>query len=104
MRRIAFCLLITCLLISFTACGYKEGIIQSSPNSYLKFTGNTRNAFATLDGSDPFPIQGSSDNGKIIHYEISPGKHRIIIQRNNTVILDRDMLIGKGMTKEINVK
>ena len=90
--------------MSLTACGSKEGIIQSSPNSYLKFTGNTHNAYATIDDSDPFPIQSSNENGRIIHYEVSPGKHKIIVMRNNAVALKREVLIGKGMTKEINVK
>ena len=90
--------------MSLTACGYKEGIIQTSSNSYLKFTGNTHDAFATIDDSDPFSIQSASDNGKITHYQVSPGKHKIIVKRNNNVVLNREVLIGKGMTKEINVK
>ena len=90
--------------MSLTACGYKEGIIQSSSNSYLKFTGNTHNAFVSIDDSDPFPIRPTSDNGNIIHYQLSPGKHKITVKRNNNVVLNREVLIGKGMTKEINVK
>jgi len=105
MRKIIYFFLITCILMSLTACGgYKEGVILSSPNSYLKFTGNTNNAFVTIDDTDPFPIQSTNENGKIIHYQVSPGKHKIIVKRSNNVVLNKEVLIGNGMTKEIHVK
>ena len=104
MRKTFYLFSITCFILFLSSCGYKEGVIQPSSNSYLKFTGNTRNAVVTIDDSDPISIQASSDNGNVIHYQLSPGKHRIIVKRNNDVVLKRDVLIGNGMTKEINIK
>ena len=104
MRKTIYLFSIACLFIFLTSCGYKEGITQPSSNSYLKFTGNTHNALVIIDDSNPFPIQTSNENGRVIHYQLSPGKHRIIVKRNNDVVLNREVLIGNGMTKEINIK
>ncbi len=104
MRKTAGFFLMACLVLSLAACGYKEGIVQSSPESYIKFTGNTLDAFATIDDGAPFPLWSTGDNGKPVIYRLSPGKHRITVERNNNVVLDREVLIGNGMTKEINLR
>ncbi len=104
MRKTIYFFLITCIFMSLTACGYKEGIVQSSTNSYLQFTGNIHNAFVTIDDSDPFPIQSKSENGKTMLYQVSSGKHKIVLKRDNNVVLNREVLVGQGMTKEIHVR
>lgn len=104
MSKIVYIFSICCLFLFFTACGYKEGVVQSSSNSYLEFTGNTHNAIVTIDNGDPFPLKETDDNRDIIHYQVSPGKHKIVIKRKNIIVLNREILIGKGMTKEISVK
>ena len=104
MRKTVCLFLMACLFLLLGACGYKEGIVQTSPGSYIKFTGNTLNAFAAIDGGMPFPVNSAGDNGKVLLYRVSPGKHRITVERNNSVVLDREVLIGNGMTKEINLR
>ncbi|MBL7049727.1 MAG: hypothetical protein ISR96_09465 [Nitrospira sp.] len=104
MRNITQLCLIFCCILIFTACSYKEGIVQSSSESYLHFTGNTENVLITIDMADPLPIASASESGKPIHYQVSPGKHKIKVTRDNIIIVNREILIGEGMTKEINIK
>ncbi len=104
MHRVIKLISITLFCIFFIACGYKEGIVQSSSNSYLKFTGNTHGAVVIIDDNEPFPIQALDENRNLVHYQLSPGKHKIVVMRNNDLVLKREVLIGNGMTKEIDIK
>lgn len=87
------------LSVAFVGCGYTEGIVQKSPKSYLWFTGKTQNAFAFIDDREPFEV----DNRKTTHFQIAPGKHKIIVKKNDQIVVNRVLLIGDGMTKEIQV-
>ena len=94
-------------------CGLKEGVIQKEPRSFLYFTGNTENAMVYIDGGTAIVLDHSSDNdnngnaqtnssGQVL-YEISPGKHDIIVERTNEVVVHRKVLLGNGITKEIQI-
>lgn len=103
MRKIFLIVLTSCVLITFSSCGYKEGVIQSGDKSYLVFTGNTQNIQIIIDNSIPFSPQTSVESESVIHYQISPGKHLIVIKKGNEIVLQREILVGNGMTKEILV-
>jgi hypothetical protein len=103
MRKIFLIVLTSCVLITLSSCGYKEGVIQPSDKSYLVFTGNTQNIQIIIDNSDPFSAQTSVESGSVKHYQISPGKHMIVIKKGNEIVLQREILVGSGMTKEIQV-
>jgi len=90
------------LLLILSACGgYREGVIQSDSKSYLHFTGNIQDTVVSIDHIEPFSLGSESDN---VHYQISPGKHSIIIKRGAKLIVNREIFLGKGLTKEINIK
>ncbi len=103
MQKIFLIVLTGCMLITLSSCGYKEGVIQPGDKSYLVFTGNTQNMQVIIDNNDPFSAQTSVDNWSGTHYQISPGKHIIIIKKRNEIVLQREILVGNGMTKEIQV-
>lgn len=81
-------------------CGLKEGIVEKAPKSYLWFTGDIENATVYIDNLSPI-ILNKESSSKLIHYEISPGKHSIVVKKSGEVIVDRSVLLGNGITKEI---
>jgi len=94
-------ILVYCLLLA--ACR-NEGIVQSDNQSYLRFTGNTTNAIVKIDNGSPFRLKVPDEYGPTIKYKISAGKHEIIVTKKNKLVVHRKILLGKGMTKEINIK
>ncbi len=101
MRKLSIIITISCLLFGMAACGgYNQGITQADNHCYIKFTGNLKNLSVTIDDGVPFTID---TKGKTI-YEITPGKHLIVVKRGDETIVKREILIGNGMTKEINLK
>lgn len=107
-----FCL----ILIGFqclSGCAYKEGVEQGDPQSYILFTGSTEGALASIDGKEPFTVntvnndttnfRETSSNTSRTVYQISSGKHVIIVKKGGKVVVHREVLIGSGMTKEIHV-
>lgn len=103
MRGIFLIVLASCLFITLSSCGYKEGVIQPGDKSYLVFTGNTQDIQITIDNNAPISVQADVENKSVTHYQISPGKHMIVIRRGSETVLQREILIGNGMTKEIQV-
>jgi len=103
MRGIFLIVLISCFLITVSSCGYKEGVIQPGNKSYLVFTGNTEDIQVTIDDNVPFSGQARVEEGKENLFQISPGKHMIVIRRGSEIVLQREIIIGNGMTKEIQV-
>ena len=107
-----FCLILIGILC-FPGCSYKEGIEQGEPQSYLLFTGNTQGALASVDGEEPFTVdadqnttanfrEARSSTSRTL-YQISSGKHVIIVKKGEKVVVHREVLIGSGMTKEIYI-
>ncbi len=89
------------LLILSGGCGLKEGVVQKEPTSFLWFTGNTQNAIVYID--DLAPITLNEQRGSQVHYKISPGKHIIVVKKSGEEIVNRIVLLGNGITKEIQI-
>jgi hypothetical protein len=98
---------ISLILLVITSCGYREGVLQKEPVSYLWFTGNVDKAMASIDGGAPFALQidntSGSSEAKFIHYKLSPGKHRITVTRDGQIIVDRTIILENENTREIQV-
>jgi hypothetical protein len=103
-------------LISFAGCGYREAVIVAEPKAFFAFRGNTTGALVKIDENISFTLEDSghgatttSDTGTTekhlagTHYRIAPGKHRIQILKNGEIVVDRELLLGDGITKEIFV-
>lgn len=95
-------------------CGLKEGVVQKEPKSFLWFTGNTQNAIVYIDDLAPIMLNersiSASDEGENntnrsgqVHYEISPGKHTIVVKKSGEEVVNRNVLLGNGITKEIQI-
>jgi hypothetical protein len=80
-------------------CGYKEGALVKDPVSYLWFTGNTSQAIVTIDDTKSFELEKEG----LIHYQIPPGKHRVVVRKGSEVVVDRVLIIGNEITQEIRI-
>lgn len=104
-KRILSCLSLLSLLV--VSCGYYEGVIQPVSKSFVVFVGNADGAVAVIDDAITVDIEKESQNtgeaGKTILFQLSPGKHKIIVKRAGTVIVDRVVIIADGSTKEIQI-
>ena len=92
--------LVLVLLILCGGCGLKEGVVQKEPKSFLRFTGNTQNAIVYVDDLDPIPLNEGDGSAS---YEISPGKHTIVVKKSGEEVVNRNILLGNGITKEIKI-
>jgi hypothetical protein len=88
-----------------SGCGLKEGVVNTETKSYLWFTGDTQGAVVYIDDLDPFYLdrQGNKNSNGHVHYKISSGKHTIKIKKSGVEIVNRTLLLGNGITKEIQV-
>ncbi len=96
-------------------CGYREGVTVAEPGAFLAFGGNTTGAIVRIDADISFPLgEGhgqttASDSGEKetrlagTHYRLSPGLHRIQVEKNGSIVVDRELMLGDGTTREILV-
>ena len=101
------------LLALFSGCGLKEGVVQTDTKSFLWFTGDTQNAEVFIDDLDTIVLdavgvgdvdqRGKNKKEDKVYYEISPGKHTIIVKKSGEVVVHRNVLIGNGLIKEIRI-
>ena len=112
-RTITLGLVLTLVALVVGGCGYQEGVTESDQKSYLYFSGNTEGALVIVDQGAPFPIkkryytdsatgEKREKSGKTI-YQVAPGKHRIVVKKGSVVVVDRILILGTGLTKEIQI-
>ncbi|XPV74922.1 MAG: hypothetical protein ACNI27_09760 [Desulfovibrio sp.] len=99
--------LLPLILSSFlmAGCGAQSGSLSPAPRSYVWFTGNNAGVRAVVDGRsfslDRNTKKEKRTKQKDVHYEVQPGKHHIELYRRGNLILDRVVILGNGVTKEI---
>jgi hypothetical protein len=95
------------LLLSIVSCGYYEGVVQPTPQSYLAFVGNTRGAVAVIDDVTTLNLDKelleTDGRGKAVLFQITPGKHKVIVTKVGREIVNRIIIVADGATKEIQV-
>jgi hypothetical protein len=101
---------LTCLcllLFLIVSCGYYEGVVQPTPRSYISFMGNTDGATAVIDDTITLnldmELQGDEGKKKPVLFQITPGKHNLIVTKMGQQVVNRVIIIGDGATKEIHV-
>lgn len=112
-QKLAFIILGLFIFFLCMGCGLKEGVVQKEAKSYLWFTGNTEDALVYIDDLNPMELEKNyytnSETGekikrdKKIHYKLTPGKHRIIVKRMGEEVVNRIVLLGSGIIKEIEI-
>ena len=91
------------LVLFFIGCAYNSGVIQRAEKSYFQFSGDSEDISIVIDESSPFLLKekGLVIDKRHIIYEVSNGKHRLKIYRNNQIILDRVVFLEDQATMEI---
>ena len=112
-QKLAFIILGLFVFLLIVGCGLKEGVVQKEAKSYLWFTGNTEGVIVYIDDLKPIELGKNyytdSETGekigknKEIHYELTPGKHRIIVKKMEAKLVNRIVLLGNGIIKEIKI-
>lgn len=95
------------LLLLVVSCGYYEGVVQPTPVSYLSFMGNVNGAIANIDDKVTLnldrELKGSEGEKKSVLFQIAPGKHKVIVIKMGQEVVNRVIIVGDGITKEIEV-
>lgn len=88
------------MALSF-GCGRQTGVTSPEQVAWLSFVGNTKGAVFVIDNGASVALSTSKKDDK--WYEVAPGKHAILVMRNNKIVVKRTVLIGNQQTKEIRV-
>lgn len=93
-------------MLLIISCGYKEGTIQKSDKSFLKFTGNWENTSVQVDHMAPFVLSSMADSGGDADknlYQILPGKHTLKVYRNGNIVINRIIILENQATMEVQI-
>jgi len=90
----------TALVLLMSGCGSKEGVKSEAQKSYLYFTGNTSDVMVSVDKGTEFSVEAGQDN----QYGVKPGKHLVEVSRDGQLIIKREIYLGDGVAKEIEVQ
>jgi hypothetical protein len=113
MKKRVLSVLVLAALLGLWGCGYREGVVQPSPKSFVWFSGNTAGAVAYIGDIQPFALKGPGESdqpasdrrspgGATLH-QIQPGKYNIVVKKGDRVVVNRTVILGEGMTTEIEV-
>ncbi|MDP3070780.1 MAG: hypothetical protein Q8N18_10850 [Opitutaceae bacterium] len=80
-------------------CAQRTGSLTKVPASFLVFVGDTANAKVTVDER---PFELTKENSKN-HFEVSPGVHRVKIEKQGRVVVDREILLSDRQTMEVAI-
>lgn len=87
-------------IIILSGCGYKSGVTTEEEKAYLYFSGSMDNVSVSVDNGPAFTVK----NGKENQYKIKPGKHVVKVFRGKELVVEREVYIGDGISKEIEVR
>lgn len=97
-------ILISCSLLILISCGYKEGAIQQEELSYIQFTGAWDGTTVQIDNSEPFKLSSTAAGGNpILKYGLSPGKHQIMVWREERLLVNRVLTLGNQQSMEVRI-
>lgn len=99
MKKLLFLPLLLLMAMVYTGCGYKEGVVNGDRKGSVYFTGNVTDVTVSIDDGPTFAIEEGRNN----LYTVKPGKRNIKVYYGRDVIVNRDVYIGDGISKEIAV-
>jgi hypothetical protein len=94
MKRTATALAAALVFVLLTGCGYKEGVIQDEPVSYLRFTGASQGAVVSIDDLEPFEL-GKADSSADTKDNPS--------EATGQVVVDIIIMLDNGVTREVRI-
>lgn len=78
---------------------------QADSTAYLQFIGDARGLELALDGEAPLALAAGGGSGSVedVRWSLPSGRHLIELYRHGQVVLRRDLYIGPGETRIIEV-
>ena len=98
-------IIISLNLLLFCACSFNanSGTIQKAEKSYLKFIGNSDGVSVLIDDDNSFKLAGTIENKDMV-YQLTHGKHKLKVFRNNNLISERIIFLEDNGTMEIMIQ
>lgn len=98
-------IIISLNLLFFCACSFNtnSGTIQKAEKSYLKFIGNSEGVSVLIDNDNSFKLAGTIENKDMV-YQLTHGKHKLKVFRNNELISNRIIFLEDNGTMEIMIQ
>jgi hypothetical protein len=87
------------IFFGLSGCGYKEGVNSEAQKSYLYFSGKVEGVKVSIDEGAMFSVKPGRDH----QYKINPGKHSVKVFRGDAMIVNREVFVGDGIAKEIDI-
>lgn len=104
MKKLILILILFAIFCS--GCGLTERVVEKEQKSMLWFTGRTNGATAYIDDGAPIELKSplyDERSDKKYYYEVKPGKHKIIVKVDGAIVVERNVLLGNGIVKEIEI-
>lgn len=98
MKKIS--IILAAFALFFVGCGSKEGVKSEAQKSYLYFSGNVEDVTVSIDKGGSFEVEAGETN----QYATKPGKHLVEVYRDGALIIKREIYLGDGVAKEIEVQ
>jgi hypothetical protein len=99
MKRLTAAILVL-LFTMMSGCGYKEGVQSEERVAYLYFSGSAKGAVVYIDDLPTFTVEKLGPDEP---YKVAPGKHMIILKKEGQILVQRTLMLGDGIAKEIYV-
>ena len=88
------------LALVMAGCSTHTGTLSRDPVAYIRLQGVSENHVAVVDDLNPVQLDPRKQRAT---FQIAPGKHRIRVLRNQTVLVDRTIFVSDLQTYEISV-
>lgn len=103
--------LVLCLALIVSACGsnYRSVTQQADDGAYIRLSGNFYGTELVINDQAPVTLREGStrtfrlDNERVAVFEVTPGPQRVLITRDGSTLVNRELYIGRGNTIAIRV-
>lgn len=100
MRKLTRVFFVFLCVLDLSGCGYKEGVRVTDRKAYLYFTGNTGMAEVRV-GDQAFTLGENVTTDDL--FQIVPGQHRIEVRQGGRTVVDRQIYVAEGNSREIQI-
>jgi hypothetical protein len=67
--------------------------VDGQGSAYFTFAGDTEGLMLRIDDGDLIPLQSSR---REVRYSVPSGKHRVRVMRDKSLVIDRQIFVGRG--------
>lgn len=85
--------LVALSMFGMASCGINQRVTQTPNSAYLTFAGDPSGLVLQVNQGDLVPLQGSLGGTR---YSVSSGKIRVRVTRGPSMIVDRQIYVGRG--------